>query len=141
MKKQIYEDYKYVMMDTGYLYIGAKYTYGELMELDTVPFKFMTVIERYILPDMGSDTSVEGHLYYMKAEDFTCRTLLQLKAKVKINRLTVKKSLFGKQERVYKTEVLPLQDFVKMTPDEKEREGIFIQELIISKMGLMTFIV
>ena len=77
----------------------------------------------------------------MKAEDFTCRTLLQLKAKVKINRLTVKKSLFGKQERVYKTEVLPLQDFVKMTPDEKEREGIFIQELIISKMGLMTFIV
>ena len=141
MTKQVYEDYKYVMMDTSYLYIGSKYTYGELMELDTVPFKFMTIIERYILPDMGPDTTVEGHLYYMKEKDFTCRTLLQLKAKVKINRLTVKKTLFGKKESVYKTEVLPLLDFVKMTPDEKEQEGIFIQELVISKMGLMTFVV
>jgi len=31
MKKQIYEDYKYIMQDTGYLYIGSKYNYGELM--------------------------------------------------------------------------------------------------------------
>ena len=141
MIKQVYEDYKYVMMDTGYLYIGSKYSYGELMEQENVPFKFMTVIERYILQDMGPDTTVEGHLYYMKAEDFTCRTLLQLKAKVKINRLTIKKTLFGKQERVYKTETLPLQEFVKLTPDEKERQGVFIQELVISKMGLMAFIV
>lgn len=141
MMKQVYEDYKYVMMDTGYLYIGSKYTYGELMEQENVPFKLLTVIERYILPDMGPDTTLEGHLYYMKAEDFTCRTLMQLKAKVKINRLTIKKNIFGKKERIYKTEVVQLLDFVKMTPDEKEREGVFIQELVISKMGLMTFIV
>lgn len=141
MMKQVYEDYKYVMQDTGYLYIGSKYHYGELMEAENVPFKLMTILERYIIPDMGTDTTVEGHLYYMKAEDFTCRTLLQLKAKVKINRLTIRKKLFGKKERVYKTEVLPLQEFVKMTPDEKERDGIFIQELVISKMGMMTFIV
>jgi hypothetical protein len=141
MKKQVYEDYKYVMMDTGYLYIGAKYTYGELMELDTVPFKFMTVVERYILPDMNPDTTIESHLYYLQAADFTCRTLQQLKAKVKVNRLTVKKKLFGKKESVYQTEIMSLQDFVKMSPDEKERAGIFIQELMISKLGLMSFMV
>lgn len=141
MIKQTYEDYKYVMTDTSYLYIGSKYTYGELMELDTVPFKFMTVVERYILPDMGPDTTVEGHLYYMKEGDFTCRTLLQMKAKVKVSRLAVRKTLFGKKERIYMTEILPIQEFVKMTPDEKEREGIFIQELVISKMGLMMFVV
>lgn len=141
MKKQIYEDYKYVMMDTGYLYIGAKYTYGELMEVDTVPFKFMTVVERYILPDMSPDTTIESHLYYLQAADFTCRTLQQLKAKVKVNRLTVKKKLFGKKESVYQTEIMSLQDFVKMSPDEKERAGIFIQELMISKLGLMSFMV
>lgn len=141
MMKQVYEDYKYVMMDTGYLYLGSKYTYGELMEHESIPFKFATVMERYIIPDMGTETTVEGHLYYMKPGDFTCRTLLQLKAKVKVSRLTTKKTLFGKMERIYKTEMIPLQDFVKMTPDEKEREGIFIQELVISKMGLMTFVV
>ena len=141
MKKQVYEDYKYVMMDTGYLYIGAKYTYGELMEVDTVPFKFMTVVERYILPDMNPDTTIESHLYYLQAADFTCRTLQQLKAKVKVNRLTVKKKLFGKKESVYQTEIMSLQDFVKMSPDEKERAGIFIQELMISKLGLMSFMV
>lgn len=141
MRKQVYEDFKYVMMDTGYLYIGSKYNYGELMELETLPFKFLTVLERYIIPDMGLDTTVESHLYYMNAADFTCRTLLQLKAKVKINRLVVKKNIFGKKESLYKTEVIALQDFVKMSPDEKERAGIFIQELVISKLGLMTFMV
>ena len=141
MRKQVYEDFKYVMMDTGYLYIGSRYNYGELMELETLPFKFLTVLERYIIPDMGLDTTVESHLYYMNAADFTCRTLLQLKAKVKINRLVVKKNIFGKKESLYKTEVIALQDFVKMSPDEKERAGIFIQELVISKLGLMTFMV
>ena len=121
--KQVYEDYKYVMQDTGYLYIGSKYSYGELMENESVPFKFMTILERYILPDMGPDTTVEAHLYYAKPEDFTSRTLFQLKAKV------------------YKTEVMSLQEFAKMTPDEKERAGIFIQELIISKLGLVGFLV
>ena len=141
MKKQTYEDYKYVMMDTSYLYLGAKYTYGELFENEMVPFKFTTLLERYIIPDMGTETTLESHLYYMQAGDFTCRTLQQLKAKVKVSRLTVKKGLFGKQEKVYKTEILPLMDFVKMTPQEKEKEGIFIQELIISKLGLMTFVI
>lgn len=141
MKRQIYEDYKYVMMDTGSLYIGAKYTYGELVENDQVPFKFATLTERYIIPDVGPDTTLESHLYYMKPEEFSCRTLMQLKAKVKISRLVLKKSLFGRQKKIYSTEVIPLQEFVKSTPEEKKSAGIFIQELVISKLGLMTFMV
>ena len=139
--KQVYEDYKYVMQDTGYLYLGSKYSYGELMATDTVPFKFMTILERYIIPEIGADTTVESHLYYAKAEDFTTRTLLQLKAKVKFNRSVIKKNIFGRKEQIFKTETMSLQDFVKMSPDEKERAGIFIQELIISKLSLVGFIV
>jgi len=141
MKRQTYEDYKYVMQDTGNLYLGAKYSYGELLENELVPFKFVTLVERYIVPDVDLDTTLESHLYYMQAREFTYRTLLQLKAKVKISRLAVKKGLFGKQETFYKTEIIPLQEFVKMTPQDKEREGIFIQELVISKLGLMAFMV
>lgn len=141
MKTQTYEDYKYVMQDTGSLYLGSKYSYGELLESDMVPFKFQTLVERYIVPDMGLETTLESHLYHMQTGEFTYRTLLQLKAKVKVSRLSVKKGLFGKQEKLYRTEIIPLQEFVKMTPQEKEREGIFIQELVISKLGLMTFMV
>ena len=111
------------------------------MEHEMVPFKFTTVLERYIIPDMGADTTLESHFYYMKPGDFTYRTFLQLKTKVKVSRLVVKKKLFGGKEKVYRTEMIPLQEFVKLTPDQKEREGIFIQEIAISKLGLMTFVV
>lgn len=141
MMKQSYEDYKYVMLDTSYLYIGAKYTYGELMEHETLPFKFKTLIERYLIPDMGADTTLESHFYYMQPGDFTYRTLMQVKTKVKVSRLMVKKSLFGKKERVYRTQILPLQEFAKMTPEEKEKDGIFIQEIVISKLALIAFVI
>ena len=32
--KRSYEDYKYVMADTAFVYVGAKYTYEELLEAD-----------------------------------------------------------------------------------------------------------
>ena len=139
--KQVYEDYKYVMQDTGYLYLGAKYTYGELMEHEMVPFKFATVLERYIIPDMGIETTLESHFYYMKPGDFTYKTFLQLKAKVKISRLVTKKKWFGKTEQVFRTEILTLQSFAQMSPEQKEQENMFIQEIVISKLGLFSFIV
>ena len=139
--KQSYEDYKYVMQDTGYVYLGAKYNYGELMEQELVPFKLVTLIERYILPEMSADTTLESHFYYMKPGDFTCRTFLQVKAKVKVSRLVIRKKLFGGKEQVYKTEIIPLLEFVNMTPEQKEQAGIFIQEIVISKLGLFAFVV
>jgi len=139
--KQIYEDYKYVMQDTGYLYLGAKYTYGELMEHEMMPFKFAAILERYIIPDMSLETTLESNFYYMKPEDFTYKTFMQLKAKVKISRMVTKKNLFGRTENVYKTEILPLKDFVMKSSEQKEKENIFIQEIVISKLGLFSFIV
>ena len=51
MQKTIYEDYKYSMQDTSRIYIGCKYTFGELLEEDEVSFKFRMLVERYILPE------------------------------------------------------------------------------------------
>ena len=141
MMKQQYEDYKYTMMDTGFLYIGSKYTYQEVLENEAIPFKFRTIVERYLVPEIGAETTLESDLYHMKEKDFTCRTYLQLKAKVKVNCLETKKGLFGlgKPKRVYTTKMIPLAEFAKLSVAEKERDGIFIQELAISKLALMTF--
>lgn len=141
MAKQYYEDYKYVMMDTAFMYLGAKYSYGEIFENDEVPFKFRTIVERYLIPEIGVETTLESDLYYMEEKDFTYRTYRQLKAKVKVSRLVTRKRLFGKPERVYETVIIPLADFAKMTKAEKEKDGIFIQELVINKLALMSFTV
>lgn len=37
-------DFKYVMQDTGNIYIGARLTYAELMDQEMLPFKMKTII-------------------------------------------------------------------------------------------------
>ncbi len=143
MSKQVYEDYKYIMLDTAYLYLGAKYSYGELIENEEVPFKFRTIVERYLIPEIGRETTLESDLYYMTTKDFTYRTYLQLKAKVKVSRLVTKSGFLGmgKKKRVYETVMIPLFEFAEMSKEEKEQDGIFIQELAINKLSLMAFTV
>ena len=57
----------------------------------------------------------------------------------KINVLKEKKSLFGKKKKVYTTEVMSLKDFVGKSIEWKQGNSVFIQEIIISKLALMTF--
>ena len=134
-------DFKYVMLDTGNIYLCAKYTFGDLMEHEMVPFEFTAILERYIIPEIGADTTLESHFYYMQPGDFAYKTFLQLKAKVKISRPVIKRKLFGRKEHVFITENISLQEFAKMSPQQKEQQNIFIQEIVISKLGMITFVV
>ena len=63
----------------------------------------------------------------------------QLKAKVKISVLEEKKSLFGKTKTGYRTKVVHLNELAGWNLARKKKMGIVIQELIISKLALMTF--
>ena len=141
MAKQVYEDYKYVMQDTAFLYLGTKYSYQEIVENEEIPFKLRTIVERYIIPEIGGETTLESDLYYMQEKDFTFRTYMQLKAKVKVSRLVTKKGFLGigKPQRVYETVMIPLVEFARMTKEQKEKDGIFIQELVINKLAMMAF--
>lgn len=141
MKHTSYEDYKYVMMDTTSIYLGAKYSYGELMDNDEVLFKLQTVLKQYILTEIDGETTLESHFYHMGSNEFSYKTYRQLRVKVKVSRLTTKKSLFGKERSFYTSEIIPLDKFVVMPKEEKERQGIMIQEIIISKLALMGFMV
>ena len=129
------------MTDTAFLYLGARYSYREIIENEDILFKIRAIAERYIVPEIGDETTLESHLYYMTTKDFAYKTYMQLKAKVKVSRLVTKKSFWGmgKPKRVYETIMIPLADFAKMTKEEKEKDGIFIQELVINKLALMAF--
>lgn len=142
-QKQSYEDYKYVMVDTGNVYLGAKYTYGEILQNEDIPFKIRTIVERYILPQADVETTLESDFYYMSPDSLSCRTFRQLKVKVKCSRLTEKKSLFsrGRSKKVYVTELMRLEDFAGMNPADKQAQGIMVQEIVINKLAMMMFTV
>ena len=132
-------DYKYYMQDIGSLYFGARYSYEELMAHEMVSFKFKSIIEHYIAKDTQLDTTLESQFYYMTDDLFSYKTYMQLKAKVKISLLVEKKPLFGAKKTIYQTQVLSLDEFVRMNLAQKKKYGVIIQEIIISKLALMAF--
>ena len=137
----VYEDFKYMLQDVNRIYIGAKYTYRELMEHPETAFKFKAVIEHYLLKETDPDTSLESDLYYMEAGSFSCRTYEQLKVKCKISILVDKNGRHGETERVYRERTLPLQELVAIPLARKKRDGIVVQELILSKLALISFVI
>ncbi len=137
-------DYKYEMNDLSMLYYGAKFSYGEILEDQVTSYKLKRIITDYLLKDISPETTLESHFYYMSPEDAGDRSLEvyeQLKAKVRVSVPEIRKKLFGGEERIYKEKIIPVREFAGIPAEEKKRMGVVIQEIQISKLGLMTFTV
>ena len=125
-------DYKYIMQDISHIYLGAKYSYEELLCEDDIPFKIKKLIHSYVESEVKEeDLTIESHFYYMNGSGFLYQTFLQLKTSVKF-------STFSESKGHFVTEIMKLQDFVKMSPEEKESKSVLIQEIIISKLALLS---
>ena len=132
-------DFKYFMQDTGSIYLGAKFSYAEILEQEMVSFKYKSIIEHYILKDTDPETTLESQLYYMTPDQFSYKTYMQLKAKVKVSMLMPKKSLFGGAKAIYQNKMVKLDELVNMNLAKKKQCGMVIQELTLSKLALMAF--
>ncbi len=139
MTTERYEDYKYVMQDTTQLYLGAKYTLQEMTENEEIPFKFRLILERYVSEEVSQDTTLESHLYYLTGESRNLKIYDHIKMKVRFLEKSKKDGILGKNKREYVTQVLPIKKFAEISAAEKERRGIVIQEISVSKLALMTF--
>lgn len=138
-EKTSYEPYKYVLQDTGSLYIGAKFTFAEMLEDELISFKMKAIISHYLLKECDKDDSLESILYYLSKGSFTYETLFQLKVSVKVQELTVSKGFFGKTKSIYKEKIYKLEDFADINLAKKKGAGIVITEMIVSKLSLMSF--
>ncbi len=127
------------MQDTGSLYLGAKYTYQEILEDEMVTFKFKSIVEHYIMKDTDPETTLESQLYYMTPEQFSYKTYIQLKARVKVSLLVEKRGLLGRGGVKYENKVMKLDEFAGMNLAQKKKSGVVVQELILSKLSLMAF--
>lgn len=139
MHKTVYEDYKYSMQDTGTFYIGAKYTLDEIMEEESITFKFRLIVERYILPEADLEDTLESHLYYLDPKSFLVKIYKQLKARIKVNVIEEKKPLLGRPAKAYTTKLLTIEELAAIPVREKEAMGMVIQELSVSKLAMMAF--
>lgn len=139
MQHTVYEDNKYSMQDTGNLYIGTKYTLNEIIEEEEITFKFRLIVERYILPEADLEDTLETHLYYLEPKSFIVKIYKQLKAKIKVNVIEEKKSLFGAGKKQYVTKMLTIEELVAIPVEEKQKMGMVVQELRMSKLALMAF--
>lgn len=138
MNKTVYENGKYCMQDVGTLYLGTKYTLGQLLEEEDISFKLRLLVEQYILPKADPEDTLETHLYFLERGSFLIKIYQQLKARVRINILEEKKTSRGSREE-YTTKVMTVEKLAAMSPEEKEKRGVVVQELSVSKFALMAF--
>lgn len=134
-----YEDFKYVLQDSGSIYLGAKFAYEELLGHEMVPFKLKAILTHYILKEASPDTTLESQFYYLEENTFLFDTFMQLKIRVKVQRQRERRSLFGKTRIEYKEDILTLRELAGMNLARKKASGLLIREIIISKLGMMTF--
>ena len=130
-------DFKYYMQDIERYYFGAKYNYNELLNNEMVPFKFKTVITKYLKDETDYDTSLESHIYYLSKDEEAYRIYKQLRLRVRVSQY---KNIL-KKDKGFKEKVYTIEQLVKISPSEKEEMGMFIRELIISKLSLFAFMV
>ena len=138
MEKMVYEDYKYGMQDISHVYVGCKYTFEELLEAENVMFKFRMIVKRDILPEADLEDTLETHLYYLKPDSFLVKIYGQLKAKVTVNVIEEKKSRNGVKKQ-YVTKQFTIEELTAMAPADKEKQGLVVQELSVSKLSLLSF--
>lgn len=134
-----YQDYRYILQDTGTLFLGARFSFGDIASEEEIPFKFRSIIMRYALSHVSKEDTFESIFYYMKPEGYLFEMFLQLRTRVKVSRLTEVKSLFGAGSVAYKEHIYKLKDFAAMSVEEKEKLGVVIQEIQFSKLAIMTF--
>ncbi len=134
-------DFKYILQDTGQIYLGARFSYEELQREEMVPFKLKTIFSHYILKEVDASSTLESHFYYMTEDTFSYQTYRELKVKIKVSLPEERKKPAGKKRVVYKDKVYALKEFAGINLAKKKQMGLIVREIAVSKLGLMTFTV
>lgn len=133
-------DFKYVMMDVGNIYLGARFSFGELLSEEQVPFKLKAVINHYVLKEAALENTLESQFYYLEKGTFLYDVFSQLKTRVKINIRKERRTLLTRREKQqYQEKIVSLRELAEMELPEKKASGVIVREIVISKLGLMSF--
>ena len=128
-------DFKYVMHDMTNLYIGAKYSYDELLVSDDVPFKLKTLISRFILREVAGNTTIENHIFYLKETDMSYQIFKEMKAKFRLS--VWKDETDGVKKTGYKRETYRITEIIGNEELMRKKDITMVEEMHITKLRLM----
>ena len=134
-------DFKYTITQLTKLYIGARCTYEEILEAEDFSHKFRQIVSSKILGEVTGDTTLESHLYYMNAEDASAAVYEKLHAAAVCSVRTRKKTLTGREKEIFEEKMFTIPELCAISPEEKEKKGVVIRELRISKPAVMSFVI
>lgn len=131
-------DFKYVVQSFSDFYIGARWTYGEMLVNDEMPFKWKAIVRHYLIKDVAPDTTMENHIFFMTEQDFAYETLKELKARFKMSVWVPGK---GRKGGHYESREYKIEEIVRSKELHEQMDTIVVEELHLSKLALMTFAV
>ena len=129
------DDFKYYMQDIERHYFGGRYNYLELLDNEMVPFKFKSIITKYLKEQVGLETTLESHIYYLEKDTFDYEIYKQLRCRVRVSQYKDP----NKRDKGFKEKLYAITEFVRIPKEEKEEMGIIVRELVISKLALFGF--
>ena len=129
-------DFKYVMHDLTNVYIGAKLTYDEIMDLNEVPFKLKTIISHYMLKEVAGNTTIENHIFYIKPDSFSHMVYKQMKAHFKMS--VFEENGHGKGKPGYVSREYKLDEILSNPELMAKKDQIVVEEMKITMLGLMS---
>lgn len=131
-------DFKYIMQDTGHIFFGKELTYAEMMDRDDVPFKFQAIIGTYFSKDTELSNRISDHLLKISKDEFSYRIYDQLKLQVRFFYQEEKMGLLGHKKVKWVHKTCKMQEFLQDYKEMIEKGEATIEDISISKLGLMT---
>ena len=123
-------DYKHVVQDVTNIYIGGKLSYGEMLDLDEIPFKFKVILSHYILKEVSRETTIENHIFFMKKEDMSYMIFKKMKAKFRLY-------VFDNEKKSYVGKEYKIEDIVDNEYLHENMNTIFVEEMHLYKINLL----
>jgi len=126
-------DFKYSIQDVSKLYIGARYTYREMLEEEDIPFKFKAVVREYVLREVSEDTTPENHIFFMRDTDLSYMLYKQIKARFKLD--FPQRSPDGTWQ--YRGGYYTIDEIVHNEAWHQKKDEIVVEEMMFTKLHLM----
>lgn len=133
-----FSDYRYILDNLTELAVGARYSYAELADNIDLSYKYRCIIKRFIEQEVDPQTTLESHFYCMTPDSQSYEIYRQIHTKVRCYVRNKHKALFGSRTR-YEEIVLPVEELAAMSVDDKMRKRLFIAEIQIPKVRLMSY--
>ena len=128
-----YRAFAYVQQDVSHVYIGAAFTYGELMERDDIPFKFRAILAHYMLKEVAADTTLSDHVFFLQQDDLSCLAYRQMKARFK---MSVWQEANGRKKAGYVSRTYTIDEILEDKELRRNMDITVVEELSFKKFAL-----